>query len=54
MITAEDLVDFMPNILNRNLPSIGTGKNNGDVGNMAEREILYKLLFDMKRAFWTK
>ncbi len=49
MITAEDLVDFMPNILNRNLPSIGTGKNNGDVGNMAEREILYKLLFDMKQ-----
>ena len=49
MITAEDLVDYMPSILNRNLPSIGTGKNNGDVGNMAEREILYKLLFDMKQ-----
>ena len=48
MITAEDLVDHMPSILNRNLPSIG-GKDNGGAGSMAEREILYKLLFEMKQ-----
>jgi len=48
LITAEDLVDHMPSILNRNLPSIG-GKDNDGTGSMAEREILYKLLFDMKQ-----
>ena len=49
-IAAEDLVELMPNILNRNLPSIAAGKGgkNG-AGSMEEREILYKLLFDMKQ-----
>ena len=49
-ITAADLVDLLPNILNRNLPSIagGKGDRNG-TGSMEEREILYKLLFDMKQ-----
>ncbi len=49
LITAEDLVDHMPTILNRNLPSIGSGKGNDGTGSMEEREILYKLLFDMKQ-----
>lgn len=48
-ITAEDLVDLMPNILNRNLPSITGAKGGNGAGSMEEREILYKLLFDMKQ-----
>ena len=47
-ISAEDLVDLMPSILNRNLPSL-TGGKGGHTGSMEEREILYKLLFDMKQ-----
>ena len=47
-ISAEDLVDLMPNILNRNLPSLA-GRKGGGAASMEEREILYKLLFDMKQ-----
>ena len=46
-ISAEDLVDLMPTILNRNLPARSKGGNG--TGSMEEREILYKLLFDMKQ-----
>ncbi|MEM0992328.1 MAG: sigma-54 dependent transcriptional regulator, partial [Bacteroidota bacterium] len=44
-IAAEDVLYFMPNILKRNLPipSVQNEKND-----FQEREILYKLLFDMK------
>lgn len=45
LITAEQLVDLVPNIVQRNLPSI---QNRGGDDIPAEREILYKLLFDMK------
>ena len=45
MITAEDLLEFIPNLLKRNLPAI-QDDNNGET--FQEREILYKLLFDMK------
>lgn len=48
MVTAEQLMRIVPNIANRNLPMI-TGVNgveNG--GTLQEREILYKLLFEMK------
>jgi len=48
-IAAEDLVDLMPNILNRNLPSLTGAKGGNGAGSMEEREILYKLLFDMKQ-----
>ena len=48
-ISAEDLVDLMPTILNRNLPSVARGKGGSGAGSMEEREILYKLLFDMKQ-----
>ncbi len=44
-ITPEILVGLVPNILRRNLPNIQ--KNNGGT-NFEEREILYKVLFDMK------
>ncbi len=43
-ITAEELIDYMPNISKRNLPSIPNEKSDFE-----EREILYKLLFDMKK-----
>lgn len=44
-ISAEDLVKIVPNILQRNLPAI---HNKNLENNFQEREILYKLLFDMK------
>ena len=47
-ITAEDLIELMPNILKRNLPSL-RGANGKGGESMEEREILYKLLFDMKQ-----
>ncbi len=47
-ISAEDLVDLMPSILNRNLPSL-SGEKGGSGTSFEEREILYKLLFDMKQ-----
>lgn len=46
-VTAEHLVDIVPNILQRNLPMIQNSDQNGNNG-FQEREILYKLLFDMK------
>jgi transcriptional regulator with PAS, ATPase and Fis domain len=45
MVTAEDLVQFIPNLFQRNLP-IPQKETGGET--MQEREILYKLLFDMK------
>ena len=45
LISAEDLVQLVPHIQKRYLPSVpGSTQTNG----MQEREILYKLLFDMK------
>lgn len=43
-VSSEELIHLIPNIVNRNLPAL-SGKNGGD---FQEREILYKLLFDMK------
>lgn len=43
-IDAELLIEFMPNIRQRNLPMIPEQESS----NMQEREILYKLLFEMK------
>ncbi|MFK7806552.1 MAG: sigma-54 interaction domain-containing protein [Saprospiraceae bacterium] len=45
-ISAERLLELIPKLGNRNLPSIRPEK--GATGSMEEREILYKLLFDMK------
>lgn len=45
MVTAEDLLEFIPNLFKRNLPAV---KSDNDGETMQEREILYKLLFDMK------
>lgn len=46
LVTAEDLLRFLPQLSQRHLPAIARQGNGGE--NMAEREILYKLLFDMK------
>ncbi|MBK8196055.1 MAG: sigma-54-dependent Fis family transcriptional regulator [Lewinellaceae bacterium] len=50
LITSEELMRTMPQLLNRNLPVVsdrnGSGSKNG--GDFQEREILYKVLFDMK------
>lgn len=46
-VSAEHLVDIVPNILQRNLPMIQKSDKNGN-GGLHEREILYKLLFEMK------
>jgi len=45
LILAEDLMSYVPNITKRNLPML---TNQDKESNMQEREILYKLLFDMK------
>ena len=45
-IESETLETFIPNARNRNLPALTKGSNG--VETLAEREILYKLLFDMK------
>ncbi len=48
-VDAEQLVRIVPNLLNRNLPMLHSSRNKGGNGNdFQEREILYKLLFDMK------
>lgn len=46
-ITGEQLLRFMPQLNNRNLP-IGVAQGRDNQTNFEEREILYKLLFDMK------
>ena len=45
-ISAKDLVEFSPKIRDRNLPS---KTKMGEDNSMKEREILYQLLFDMKK-----
>lgn len=47
-VTAQDLMDYLPNIGKRNLPARASG-NNAAGSNFEEREILYKLLFEMKK-----
>ena len=46
LVSAEDLLTLVPNISRRNLPAIR--KNSDGKGDFQEREILYKLLFEMK------
>ncbi len=45
ILDARTLLDFMPNLTNRNLPAIKKANGKED---FQEREILYKLLFEMK------
>lgn len=46
LITADMLIKLIPNIMQRHLPALPT--NQGRSEGMQEREILYKLLFEMK------
>lgn len=48
-LDAQDLIDFAPKLIQRNLPSIPDNEtNDGSKTSFEEREILYKILFDMK------
>lgn len=47
LLSAEDLINFVPNISKRNLPMIPDA-NGRSSENFQEREILYKFLFEMK------
>lgn len=46
-LDAEHLLEFFPQLLSRNLPAIR--KSAGEQDQLGEREILYNLLFEMKR-----
>lgn len=46
-VTGDDIMETIPNILNRNLPMI-PDEDQDSKNSFQEREILYKLLFDMK------
>lgn len=49
MITAERLIDLIPNITKRNLPAKLGDSEGGDGGSsFAEREIIFKFLYEMK------
>ena len=50
LITAEGLSTSMPQLFNRNLPMLTerNGSGHKGMGDFQEREILYKVLFDMK------
>jgi len=45
---AEQLLDYLPNIANRNLPALANQGGSNAGSDFQEREILYKLLFEMK------
>lgn len=47
LLTAERLIEMVPNITQRNLPAL-RDKDGSNGESFQEREILYKLLFDMK------
>lgn len=50
MITAEKLIDLIPNITKRNLPAKVSGLDGSEGGgsSFAEREIIFKFLYEMK------
>ena len=47
-ITAEVLKSYLPNVDKINLPALHPGTSNGSADFASEREILYKILFDMR------
>jgi transcriptional regulator with PAS, ATPase and Fis domain len=49
MIGFEKLIDIVPNLKERNLPASMKENGNFDGSGYQEREILYKVLFDMKK-----
>ena len=49
LVTAQDLMNIAPKLANRNLPSIPEERGSNGGAGFEEREILYKVLFDMKK-----
>ncbi len=49
LITRDDLLKLAPKLANRNLPTIREDRNDSSGSSFEEREILYKVLFDMKK-----
>ena len=49
MINAENLIQYIPKALNRNLPALHTDSDKNDNSGYYEREILFKFLYDMKK-----
>lgn len=47
-ITADILKSYLPNVDKNNLPALHPGSSNGGPDFASEREILYKILFDMR------
>ena len=47
-LTGVDLAEMMPQLMKRNLPTLRKEDGGGTGPSMQEREILYKVLFDMK------
>lgn len=48
-IGADELIPFLPNHNRSRLPALYTKHQPADAPNMSEREIMYKLLFDMRK-----
>lgn len=48
LLTAEELVQFVPNIAKRHLPIVAPDTDGRNSESFQEREILYKFLFEMK------
>jgi transcriptional regulator with PAS, ATPase and Fis domain len=47
-VTADDLISIKPELLERNLPALHASRQR-DKGDHSERELLYKVLFEMKK-----
>ncbi len=47
-LDAQELSRFIPDAVNSNLPKLVDGNSNSSQDNFSEREILYKIMFDLK------
>ncbi len=50
-VTAKELVQIVPDITDNRLPALAEARYNAGGSNFTEREILYKLIFDLKNDF---
>lgn len=50
-VTAKELVQIVPDITDNRLPALAEARYNSGGSNFTEREILYKLIFDLKNDF---
>ena len=48
-ITLESLLQYLPNYTTNKLPALTGGGHSGSMTDMSERDLLYKVLFDMKK-----